>query len=213
MQQPEKKESGPDRAKSGANEDHLASLVAAAQDGSVAAFEKLAGKHYRDLYGFAMTFVGNPAEAADVAQEALIKAFRKLPSYRYQAAFRTWLLQIARNAFYDRVRKERQHKRKLDRYRERTTEVPGSDPEQELMAKQTRILVYRALHAIPPAFREVVSLFDLHGLSYQEIAEVCSIPIGTVKSRLRRGRDALRAELAAAQAGRPNASEEGPNKG
>lgn len=213
MQQPEKKESGANRAGSGANEEHLASLVAAAQDGNVAAFEKLAGRHYRDLYGFAMTFVGNPAEAADVAQEALIKAFRKLPSYRYQASFRTWLLQIARNAFYDRVRKERQHQRKLDRYRDQMTEGTGSDPERELMAKQTRILVYRALHAIPDGFREVVVLFDLHGLSYQEIAEVCSIPLGTVKSRLRRGRDALRAELAAARTGRTDGSDGDPNQG
>jgi RNA polymerase sigma-70 factor (ECF subfamily) len=213
VQQPEKKESGASRAESGASEEHLASLVAAAQGGSVAAFEKLAGRHYRDLYGFAMTFVGNPAEASDVAQEALIKAFRKLPSYRYQASFRTWLLQIARNAFYDRIRKERQHRRKLDRYRDQMTEGAGSDPERELMAKQTRVLVYRALYAIPPGFREVVVLFDLNGLSYQEIADVCSIPLGTVKSRLRRGRDALRAELAAANAERTGGSGVDPDQG
>ena len=170
---------------------HRVKLVRDAQRGDVAAFERLARDHYQQLYSFAMSFAGGPAEAADVAQEALVKAYRKIGSYRFASSFSTWLLQIARNTFRDRLRQKQLAQAKLERFADLESRVEPATPEQELARKQLRQVIDRALQRIDPRFREVVLLFDLEGLDYKEIAEVCDLPMGTVKSRLRRGRDAL----------------------
>ena len=171
-------------------------LVAQAQQGDIAAFEQLVGAHYEALYAFGTALCNDPVEGADIAQEALIKAFRKIKTYRYAAPFKTWLLQIARNTFLDRVRHQRQLQAKVERYARVETQASPPDPESQLLEQQQSAQIHAALEAVPMPFREVVILFDLHGHSYQEIAEVCSVPMGTVKSRLRRGRDALRRALA-----------------
>lgn len=176
----------------GRSSDHWARLVARAQHGEVAAFERLVREHHQELFGFALGFTGDRAEAADVAQEALVKAFLRIGSYRFAAPFRSWLLQIARNTCRDRYRLRQIQRRRLDEYgREVRREGPAT-PEEQLQAREHTEQVYDALRQVDTPFREVVLLFDLQGLSYREIAEVCQVPVGTVKSRLRRGRDALR---------------------
>lgn len=184
----------PNRA---AVEAHWAALVKLAQAGDVAAFERLAGEHYQSVYAFSVGLCGDSAEAADIAQEALLKAFRKLGSYRFAASFRSWLLQVTRNTFRDRMRSHQQQRSKVRRLAERTVPDSPADPEQVLAAKQTRALLEGALARLEPQFREVVVLFDLQGFAYREIAEICGVPMGTVKSRLRRGRDGLRRLLVA----------------
>lgn len=171
-----------------------AALVRRAQAGDVAAFEQLAAGHYRSLLSFARGLAGNPAEAADVAQEALLKAFKRMRSYRFEAPFRAWLFQIARRAFLDRSRQRAAWARQEREYAADGADRPA-DPEAALRAQQEARGVRRALDRIDPDFREVVVLFDLEGLSYREIADICEVPLGTVKSRLCRGREALRQEL------------------
>lgn len=174
-----------------ADSDHRVQLVRRAQRGDVNAFEQLARDHYQQLFAFAMGFADGPADASDIAQDALVKAYRKIGSYRFASSFSTWLLQIARNGYRDRVRMTKQHQAKLQRYADFDPPSHPPTPEQALADKQRRQSIVRALHRVDPKFREVVVLFDLEGLNYKEIATVCAIPMGTVKSRLRRGRDAL----------------------
>ncbi len=171
--------------------DHRVQLVRKAQRGDVGAFEQLARDHYQQLFAFAMGFADGPADASDITQEALIKAYRKIGSYRFASSFSTWLLQIARNSYLDGVRQKQQQRAKLQRYTDLAPPVHPATPERALADKQRRQAIVRALHRVDAKFREVVILFDLEGLNYKEIATVCAIPMGTVKSRLRRGRDAL----------------------
>jgi RNA polymerase sigma-70 factor, ECF subfamily len=178
-------------------EAHWVALVKQAQQGDVEAFGQLAGDHYQAVYAFSVGLSSDPTEAADIAQESLVKAFRKLGSYRFAASFRSWLLQVTRNTFRDRMRSNQQQRFKLRRLAEQTVPSAPADPEQALMAKQTSAQLHRALARLEPQFREVVVLFDLQGFAYREIAEICGVPMGTVKSRLRRGRDGLRRLLAA----------------
>jgi len=170
---------------------HRALLIKEAQRGNVAAFETLAKEHYQQLYSFAMGFADDEAEAADIAQDALVKAYGNIGSYRFAASFGSWLLQIARNSYRDRYRAKVQLRAKHQRFADLSASSEPANPEQALMQKESRAAIHRAMQRMDPKFREVVLLFDLQGLHYQEIAEVCGIPIGTVKSRLRRGRDAL----------------------
>jgi len=167
-------------------------LVKRAQRGDIAAFEQLIGGHQDAAYAFAMALVGEQAEASDITQEALIKAYRRLSTYRFAASFRSWLLQIVRNAFRDRYRQRQQRKVKQQRLVAHSVNEAPASPEQQLMDKQLSRQLYDALGRLEPQFREVVVLFDLQGFAYREIAEICQAPMGTVKSRLRRGRDGLR---------------------
>lgn len=175
-----------------AAEGHWTALIKKAQGGDVAAFERLAAEHYQAVYAFSVGLSGDPTEGADIAQEALLKAFRKLAGYRFAASFRSWLLQVTRNTFRDRVRAHQQRRTKIQRLAQRSVSQRPADPEQELSAKQTRQQLQAALARLEPQFREVVVLFDLQGFAYREIAEICDVPMGTVKSRLKRGRDGLR---------------------
>ncbi len=180
------------RSAAQAPEAHWTALVKRAQQGDVGAFERLASEHYQAVYAFSVGLSGDPVEASDIAQEALLKAFRKLTSYRFAASFKSWLLQVTRNTFRDRVRAQQQQRAKVRRLLEHSVPESPPSPEQVLASKETNARLHGALSRLDPVFREVVVLFDLQGFAYREIAEICGVPMGTVKSRLKRGRDGLR---------------------
>ena len=176
----------------------LAGLVERAREGDVAAFEKLIGKYQSKVYTFAFAFTGSPDVAQDLAQDALVKVYRSLGSFRFQSAFSTWLYSIVKNTYLDLV--------KSRAGRERALEEPlgehdlaelrdASTAEERLLAKESRRTLMRALRQVPVAYRTVVMLADVQGLGYDEIAGALEVPIGTVKSRLKRGRDALKDAL------------------
>jgi RNA polymerase sigma-70 factor (ECF subfamily) len=185
--------------------------VRRAQQGDVRAFERLIAAHVAKVRRYARAFAANEADADDLAQEALIKVYRSIGSYRLEAAFSTWLYAVVRNAFLD-VRKSRAGR---DRAREESLE-PGAAVEQaeapapdELMARaQERQRLWSAIGGISAEFRTAVVLFDVEGLSYEEIAAIEKVPLGTVKSRLKRGRDQLRRALGVLepQPGNPDAA-------
>lgn len=182
--------------------------VRTAQQGDVVAFESLVREHQGAVYAFAVAQLGDLHEARDAAQETLVKAFRRLDTYRFAAPFRTWLLQITRNGCRDRQRRQRTRRLGLQRLRAQGAPAdPPVNPERELQAREATARVHEALAHIDPLYREVIVLFDLQGRSYPEIAEICGIPLGTVKSRLSRGREALRRVLLGSneEATRPNA--------
>jgi RNA polymerase sigma-70 factor (ECF subfamily) len=172
-------------------------VVARAKAGDLRAFEQLIAEHKERVYQFALTCVKSPTEAEDLAQEALIKAYRGIGSFREDSSFSTWLFRIVKNTFLDDIKsragKEKQETGAIDE--EADLPSAGDTPERQLLRRLADGAVLDALAELVPEFRVVVTMFDVQGFSYDEIAEVLGIPIGTVKSRLARGRDALRASL------------------
>ena len=140
-------------------------------------------------------------EAWDVAQEAFVRAFHSLPTFRGQSAFYTWLFRITVNVATDRHRQRGAQARAFgpERVSEeewaRTTPDPGGGPEQQAARKEQRERIRSALDALPPKARTIIMLSDVEGLSYREIAEVLNCPIGTVMSRLHNARKRLKALL------------------
>lgn len=173
----------------------LAGLVERAREGDVAAFERLIATYQGKVYTFAFAFTGQPDLAQDLAQDALVKVYRSLGSFRFQSAFTTWLYSIVKNTYLDAVKSRAGRERALEEpLSER--EIAGlrelGTAEERLLQKESRRALFAALRQVPLAFRTVVMMADVQGLSYEEIAAALSLPIGTVKSRLKRGRDALK---------------------
>lgn len=183
-----------------------------AQEGHHEAFEKLVRRYTRNVYGLSLALCGDPEDAEEVAQEAMVKAFRKIRTYGFKAPFCSWLLSITRNAFKDFVRKKGQQRRKHEAFKEQARNPAPQDPE-ELAHRKSRIRsVHDALGRVPEPFREAVHLYDIQGLSYVEIASVCGVSLGTVKSRISRGRVALREVLVAAGVVGPGAKKREPEE-
>jgi RNA polymerase sigma-70 factor (ECF subfamily) len=178
-------------------------LVERAQRGDKRAFELLVLKYQRKLGRLLSRFVRDSAEVEDVTQEAFIKAYRALPSFRGDSAFYTWLYRIGINT-------AKNYLVALGRRAPTTTgfdneEAEGfedaeqlrdsSTPESELEGKEIAATVNRAMDALPPDLRTAITLREIEGLSYEEIASVMNCPVGTVRSRIFRARDAIAAEL------------------
>lgn len=166
--------------------------MAAAQGGDRAALDTLLRRHYDRLYGLCRRMTGNPADAADACQEALIAVVRGLPSFDGRSAFGTWAYRVATNACLDELRRRR---RRPEPGLPELGDVPATtgDPEE---GATTRLDLDVALQALPADYRAAVVLRDVCGLSYDEIAAALGIPAGTVRSRIARGRAALVPKLA-----------------
>jgi RNA polymerase sigma-70 factor (ECF subfamily) len=165
-------------------------------------FEEVVLPHLDAAFNYARWLTRSEADAEDVVQDAYVRAFKFFPSFRGDDA-RSWLLAIVRNTWYGRF------PRRAARVSIATTDEDGDDrpddrlnPEALVIQQETVERVRRALEELPADFREVLVLRELEGMSYKEIAAVVTIPIGTVMSRLARGRDRLFAVLAARAAGR-----------
>jgi RNA polymerase sigma-70 factor, ECF subfamily len=162
----------------------------------VVRFEEIALPHMSAAYNLARWLVHNEHDAEDIVQEAYLRAFKFFSGY-YGGDVRSWLLTIVRNTCYTWL----QHNRALqliDPIEDKLDELgmDFSDPEVLLLQSVDSQIVRRALQELPVEFREVVVLREMEGLSYKEIANVVDIPIGTVMSRLKRGRTRLHALLA-----------------
>jgi RNA polymerase sigma-70 factor (ECF subfamily) len=170
-------------------------LVRAAQGGHTRAFERLIAAHISQVRRFARAFAHTDAEADDLAQEALVKVYRSIGSFRFQSSFTTWLFAVVRNTFLD-IRKSRaqQDRDAEEPLAPRHLSEGAGEPtaESALLAQERRARLWAAVERIPAEFRVVLVLFDIEGLSYEEIGAVENVPLGTVKSRLSRGRDQLR---------------------
>jgi RNA polymerase sigma-70 factor (ECF subfamily) len=170
-----------------------ADLVARARQGEEEAFAELVRRHERPVYNLAYRMLGRAEDARDAAQDAFVSCYRNLRRFRGDAAFATWLHRIAVNACYDILRKRRVEPVELD---EGLGEAASGDH-----ADQTSdaVDVQRALARVPAEFRAVMILHDVQGLPYEDIAAALEVPVGTVKSRLHRGRVALGEALGAAR--------------
>ncbi len=166
-------------------------LIAASRRGDVAAYDQLVGAYQDRIYQVAYRVTGNPEDASDAAQDAFLKAFRSLGAFRGAAAFSTWLYRIAVNAALDIVRRRPpQAPDPLDAV------AVAADTDRELERRDLQRRIHQAIAGLPPDQRVAVVLRDLQGLSYTEMASLLRVPVGTVRSRLSRGRDTLRQMLA-----------------
>jgi len=180
-------------------------LVERVQSGDQAAFGLLVSKYQRKLLRLVMRLVRDPAEAEDVAQEAFIKAYRALPGFRGESAFYTWLYRIAINTAKNWLLANARRMPTLSEISCADDDSSGIDdsglmrddetPERLLMSKQIGETVNAAMDALPEDLRTAISLREIEGLSYEEIAQVMDCPIGTVRSRIFRAREAIATQL------------------
>jgi RNA polymerase sigma-70 factor (ECF subfamily) len=178
-------------------------LVERAQRGDKHAFEMLVIKYQRRLQRLISRFVRDAAEAEDVTQEAFIKAYRALPGFRGDSAFYTWLYRIGINtaknylvALGRRAPTSSQYDFGEDEDFEEVSLLQDvSTPENELMSKQVVEVVNSSLSQLPDDLRTALTLREIEGLSYEEISEVMSCPIGTVRSRIFRAREIIATNL------------------
>jgi RNA polymerase sigma-70 factor (ECF subfamily) len=177
-------------------------LLAAHLQGDRQAFGTLVSRHERRIYGLCLRVLGSREDAEDATQEAFLAALRRAGSFRHQAAFSTWLFRIAINAATDQARR---------RGRARTVPLEAGEVAEAAPsagdpggAVPSALAVQAALRRVPEDFRAVLVLCDLYGFPYAQAAEILEIPVGTVKSRLFRGRLALGEQLAVGE-GRPGA--------
>jgi len=175
-----------------------ATLVERSQAGDLAAFEQLVEKYRERVWRLAYHHLRDREEAWDVAQEAFVRAWQALPSFRGQSAFYTWLFRIVVNVATDRGRQRAARARALGTEQvpaeelDRLMAAAGVAPDDAARRLEERERIQQALRALPEHHRTIIMLSDLEGLSYREIAEVLSIPIGTVMSRLHNARKRLR---------------------
>jgi RNA polymerase sigma-70 factor (ECF subfamily) len=175
------------------------SLVRRVQRGDKGAFDALVLKYQHKVVKLVMRYVRNPAEAEDIAQEAFIKAYRALPQFRGDSAFYTWLYRIAintaKNAIVSRDRSPVEYDLNLQNSEE-SYEAQGrlrdsETPEALVMTDEIRATVNAAIDALPEDLRTAIVLRELEGLSYEEIAATMDCPVGTVRSRIFRAREAI----------------------
>ncbi len=179
-------------------------LVERAQRGDKRAFDLLVVKYQRKLARLLSQFIRDAAEVEDVTQETFIKAYKSLSSFRGDSAFYTWLYRIginaAKNFLVAQKRRASATTNEFDieaaeNFEEGSQLRELNTPENELMSKQIAQTVHQALQALPEELRSAITLREIEGLSYEEIASIMSCPTGTVRSRIFRAREAIADKL------------------
>lgn len=178
-------------------------LVARARAGERRALETLVQRHYRSVFNLAFRLCGNYDDAQDIVHEAFIRVHNALPNFRGEANFTTWLYRIVKNVFLDERKKQRIRSHSSleemveleDNTVARQIEDPRPGPEWEVERSDRSEIIQRAVMSLPEAQRIMIGLYHFQHRSYEEIAEIMGLPIGTVKSRLNRARLALKNKL------------------
>jgi RNA polymerase sigma-70 factor (ECF subfamily) len=178
--------------------------VESLREGSERAYEELLVRFQQPVYALALRLLDDQGEACDVVQEVFLKVFRNVGSFRGQSTLKTWIYRITVNEAHNARRWFFRHRRaevELDKNPEESRNwkeiIPdrGRSPFEEAFNSEQHIVIEAALKRINPIFREAVALRDISDLAYEEIAEILGVSLGTVKSRILRGREALREEL------------------
>ena len=187
-------------------------LVTAAQGGDRAALDQLLRRHYDRVHAVCRRITGSDTDAADATQEAMIAMVRGLARFDGRASFGTWAYRIATNASLDELRRRRRRPLVAGRDRDDHAapdrhEIADPDAEQPIERLADRYLLDAALAALPEVFRLPVVLRDVADLDYAEIAAVLDVPVGTVKSRIARGRGMLATAISSANGNHSHASD------
>lgn len=175
-------------------------LVHKAQKGDVEAFEELICAYEHRIYNIAYKMMGNPEDAMDVAQEALLKIYKSLKKFKNQSTFSTWVYRVAMNTCLDELRKKKRGFLLLMNDTEGygngiVDSSSDSLPEVSYERKERLKSLQNAIQELIPDYKSVIILRDIQGFSYEEIAEILHCPLGTVKSRINRARTELRKKL------------------
>ncbi|MCA1596311.1 MAG: sigma-70 family RNA polymerase sigma factor [Chloroflexi bacterium] len=178
-------------------------LIRRCQRGDTEAFNRLVERHHSRIYNYAFSLTRNHDDAMDVAQDAFVRAWANLKSFRGDSSFVTWMTRITRNLFLD-LQKKRKHDPRisLDELMESQDPSPvrevaddSAGPEAQVLTQERVDVVRAAINSLAEEHREILALYDLQNFSYDEIASILRLPMGTVKSRLNRARRALRDKL------------------
>jgi RNA polymerase sigma-70 factor (ECF subfamily) len=175
-------------------------LIAECLQGRTEAFGDLVSRYQDRLLGTLVTMLGSVEDARDVAQEAFVQAYQKLDSFRGQSQFYSWLFRIALNSSVDHHRRQRRPTVSIDATREQTgaeptDQHPEISPTFGVERTERQALVQLALSKLSPDYRQVLILKEMEDMKYDEIAELVKIPVGTVRSRIHRGRAELKGIL------------------
>lgn len=202
----------PDRSAEIAADGEDLRLVEALREGRESAYEELLTRFQQPVYTLALRLLNDPSEAADVVQEVFLKVFRNIGSFRIQSTLKTWIYRITVNEAHNARRwffRHRSREVELDKTQEESRNLKeiipdnGRSPFDVVFEGEQHVMLESALERINPIFRDAVVLRDIADLSYEDIAEVLNVSLGTVKSRILRGREALRAELAGSMKDKP----------
>ena len=172
-------------------------LIEKARDGDISAFEKLISLYEKKIYNYCYRMTNNHEDAEDLAQEVFIKVYRNLNKFKGNSKFSTWIYRIAYNTCVDKYRKKRKAKIfSLDYFNDEGVGnmQPVSDnplPEDEVIQKERYERIQACIASLKPKYKTVIILRDIQNYSYEEIAEILQLPLGTVKSHINRARAAL----------------------
>ncbi|WP_369809941.1 RNA polymerase sigma factor SigW [Gracilibacillus caseinilyticus] len=183
-------------------EEKIKQNIKLVKKGDQSAFEDIVAFYQNKVYAICFRMIGNKHEAEDIAQEAFIRAYLNIQSYDENRKFSTWLYRIATNLTIDRIRKK-----KPDFYLD--AEIKGTDglnmyaqlpaeealPDQEVESLEMQSYIQNEIMQLPAKYRSIIALRFIDELSLKEISEILEIPVGTVKTRIHRGREALRKRL------------------
>ena len=181
-------------------------LIRAVQAGDMAAFDELVLKHKDRLFNLVYWFLGDYQDANDCAQETFIKVFKSIKKFRLESAFSTWLYRIAINTCKNRIKSSAYKWKKKTVSLETANGSKNGNPFSEIVngsptpamaleKKERMMRIQNAINSLPEEQNQVVVLRDIQGLSYQDISDITGLNLGTVKSRLARGRLALKNQL------------------
>lgn len=178
-------------------------LIRKAKQGDMHAFEELILKHEKIVYNLALRMMNHSEDAKDISQEVFLKAYRSLCNFDERSAFSTWLYRITHNTCIDEMRK-RKGKQSYSLEEELENEEgsmqrqiadEGDTPEESLLREEQKSEILQALGNLSEEHKAAIVLRDVKGLSYEEIAEILEVSLGTVKSRISRGRNQLKNEI------------------
>lgn len=177
-------------------------LVRRVKSRDVTAFDELVLRHQDRIMNLCVRMVGDYEDARDLCQETFVKAFSALADFEERSQFSTWIYRIAINLCLSYRRSERRsierpmpHPKKDESRPEHQVPDLSMEPQNAVLGREAQEVVQRAIQGLDDEYRSVVVLREIQGLSYEEIADVLSVPIGTVRSRLHRARDALKEAL------------------
>jgi RNA polymerase sigma-70 factor (ECF subfamily) len=175
-------------------------LIARFQLGDVQAFDVLVRRYKDQLLNFVYRFVGNRSDAEDIVQETFLRVYKNKHYYKEIAKFSTWVYTIAGNLAKTELRRRKRHKIfSVSNFvnEERDYDIPDREhsPERKVDSTIQENIIQKAIEKLPTKFKEVIILRDIQGFAYEEISQILNIPLGTVKSRVNRGRLKLQEDL------------------
>ncbi|SHJ88026.1 RNA polymerase sigma factor [Tepidibacter formicigenes] len=171
-------------------------LIKKCINGDIDAFEELIKKHKQKAYNIALGMLKNPEDAMDVSQEAFIKVYKYIKNFNQKSSFSTWLYRIVMNTCLDFIKKNEKNKvysiNEAINNREKEIKDDYNNPEYVLDRKIQSEEIHKAIEQLSPVLKTAITLRDIQGFSYDEIANITNCSLGTVKSRIKRARDNLK---------------------